>query len=71
MARLVKPKYKEDKLCMRNNLNNGQLIIVDNGKNPYVVSLNDKSSIISLFSGPKTLEKFARAVLNELGKGDV
>lgn len=75
MARLKKPEHKNHVLCMRNDNNNGRLIIVRGGKHTYIsIGVDGNPYPISAFSGPKTLEKFAWALLKAIkpmGKGDV
>ncbi len=73
MARLKKPVETHHALRMRNDFNNGELLIVGTGKNTYLWSGPDDVglSVCLAFSGPKTLEKFARSLLKALGKGDV
>lgn len=72
MARLVKSKVSSKSYLMRNNKNGGDLRICGSGRDTFLWSGKDGHfTSIQTFSGPKTLEKFARSLLKALGKGDV
>jgi len=73
MARLKTPQQMYHSLRMRSDDNLGEALIVFGGKGIYLWVGHDTASTGSCltFSGPKTLEKFARELLWAFGEGDV
>lgn len=71
MARLKKPKDQYDELCMRNDTNDGELVLFNSGKKTRLFVAGDSVHAQCLyFSGPKTLEKFARSLNQIMGVSD-
>lgn len=65
MARALKPQSSHHKICIREDFNAGEIILVSGRRRAYLW-VGQINGAIYVFSGPQTLRSLAKAILKEI-----